>query len=247
MVQKVIERIRRALPEVEHIVMFYNDGTVYQTTFEQFEESVNIPKLGVDLSHILSNMRSLYEISNYNYKGYNQLLFDTDQIDILILKLGENSNLALFFRKTLEEGEIRIQNIQKYVTKIEKLIDIGQMDLIEKDIRLKERELKALYEEMEERLEKQKSLQALLAASSDDAKDIEKIEKEIEDLNIEIQKQEIEKDQRIEEISRLKLLSRQTDLAESNLRPLLGILPTFFFEAPLLIRCLLDPTQRLSL
>ncbi|NPD88819.1 MAG: hypothetical protein HGN29_08835 [Asgard group archaeon] len=231
MVLKTIERIKRALPEVEHIVMFYNDGIVYQTTFEQFEESVNIPKLGNDLSNILSNLRTLYEICNYNYKGYNQLLFDTDEIDVLILKLGENSNLALFFRKSLEDGEIRIKNIQKYITKIEKLIDIGQMDLFEKDIRSKERDLKSLYEEMEVKLEKQKSIQILLGASSDDMKDAEKIEKEIEDLNSEIQKQEIEKDQRTEEITRLNekimfeeeridLLSKELKLKKDDVKDL---------------------------
>ena len=231
MVQKTIERIRRALPEVEHIVMFYNDGTVYQTTFEQFEESVNIPKLGADLSEILSKIIELYAICNYSYKGYNQLLFDTDDIDVLILKLGENSNLALFFRKTSEEGEIRIKAIQKYITKIEKLIDIGQMNLIENDIRSKEKELKILYEEMEEKLEKQKSLQALLGASSDDIKDIEKIEKEIEELYNEIQKQEIEKEQRTEEITSLKekisseeerieLLSKELKLKKDTVKDL---------------------------
>ncbi len=235
MVIKTIDRIKRALPEVEHIVMFYNNGIVYQTTFEQFEESVNIPKLGDDLSKIISNLKSLYEICNYNYKGYNHLLFDTNEIDVLILKLGENSNLALFFRKSLEEEEIRIDHIQKYLTRIEKLIDIGQMDLIEKDIRSKERELKTLYEEMEEKLEKQKSLQVLLGASSDDLKDIEKIQKEIEELNIEIHKQEIEKDLRIEEVTRLTekigseaeridLLSKELKLKKDDVKDLKKIL-----------------------
>ena len=163
-VQKTIDRIKRALPEVEHITMFYDDGTVFQTTFEQFEESVNIPKLGDDLAGILSSFRKLYEICNYNFKKYNQLLFDTEDVDILVLKLGENSNLALFFRKSLAEGEIQINTIQKYVNKIEKLIDIGQMDLIERDIRRKERELKHLYEHMDEKLEKQKELQVLLGS-----------------------------------------------------------------------------------
>ncbi len=39
-IHKTMDRIRRALPEVEHIAMFFDDGTVFQTTFEQFEESV---------------------------------------------------------------------------------------------------------------------------------------------------------------------------------------------------------------
>ena len=156
MVQKTMDRIRRALPEVEHLVMFYDDGTVFQTTFEQFEESVNIPKLGDDLADILSSFRKLYEICNYNFKSYNQLLFDTENVDVLVLKLGENSNIALFFRKSVAEGELQINTIQKYITKIEKLIDIGHIDLVEREIRRKERELKHLYEHMDEKLEKQK-------------------------------------------------------------------------------------------
>ncbi|MCK4973528.1 MAG: hypothetical protein KAS52_09410, partial [Candidatus Heimdallarchaeota archaeon] len=179
MVQKTIDRIRRALPEVEHIAMFFDDGTVFQTTFEQFEESVNIPKLGDDLADILSSFRKLYEVCNYDFKNYNQLLFDTENVDVLIIKLGENSNLALFFRKTVVDGELQINTIQKYITKIEKLIDIGQMDLIERDIRRKDRDLKHLYEHMDEKLEKQKELQTLLGASKNDISDIERIELEI--------------------------------------------------------------------
>ncbi|MCG3254488.1 MAG: hypothetical protein KAU62_00310, partial [Candidatus Heimdallarchaeota archaeon] len=132
---RTIERIKRALPEVEHIVMFYDDGTVYQTTFEQFEESVNIPKVGEDFANILSTLKNLYDLSNYKFNGYNQLLFDTDDIDVLIIKIGENTNLALFFRKSIEEGELQIDSIRKYITKIGKLIDIGRIDLIESEIR----------------------------------------------------------------------------------------------------------------
>ncbi|MHA1198488.1 MAG: hypothetical protein ACTSQF_03955 [Candidatus Heimdallarchaeaceae archaeon] len=204
MVQKTIDRIRRALPEVEHIAMFFDDGTVFQTTFEQFEESVNIPKLGEDLSDILSSFRKLYEICNYDFKNYNQLLFDTESVDVLILKLGENSNLALFFRKLVVDGELQINTIQKYVTKIEKLMDIGQMDLIERDIRRKDRDLKHLYENMDEKLEKQKELQTLLGASKSDISNIEKIELEIHELTEDIKKLELEKEQSIEETSRIK-------------------------------------------
>ncbi|MCK5142016.1 MAG: hypothetical protein KAQ70_07470, partial [Candidatus Heimdallarchaeota archaeon] len=204
MVQKTIDRIRRALPEVEHIAMFFDDGTVFQTTFEQFEESVNIPKLGDDLADILSSFRKLYEVCNYDFKNYNQLLFDTESVDVLILKLGENSNLALFFRKLVVDGELQINTIQKYITKIEKLMDIGQMDLIERDIRRKDRDLKHLYEHMDEKLEKQKELQMLLGASKSDISDIEKIESEIHELTENIKQLELEKEQSVEEISQIK-------------------------------------------
>jgi chromosome segregation ATPase len=203
-IHKTIDRIRRALPEVEHIAMFFDDGTVFQTTFEQFEESVNIPKLGEDLADILSSFRKLYEICNYDFKNYNQLLFDTESVDILFIRLGENSNLALFFRKLVVDGELQINSIKRYVTKIEKLMDIGQMDLIERDIRRKDRDLKHLYENMDEKLAKQKELQTLLGASKSDISNIEKIELEIQELTDSIKKLEVEKEQSVEETSQIK-------------------------------------------
>ncbi|MHA1515856.1 MAG: hypothetical protein ACTSPF_10000 [Candidatus Heimdallarchaeaceae archaeon] len=104
MVIKTLERIKRALPEVEHIVMFYNDGTVYQTTFEQFEESVNIPKVGEEFANILLTLKKLYDLSNYKFSRYNQLLFDTEDIDVLIIKIGENTNLARLKNTSLKLG-----------------------------------------------------------------------------------------------------------------------------------------------
>ncbi len=202
-IHKTMDRIRRALPEVEHIAMFFDDGTVFQTTFEQFEESVNIPKLGEDLADILSSFRKLYEICNYDFKNYNQLLFDTESVDILFIRLGENSNLALFFRKLVVDGELQINSIKKYITKIEKLIDIGQMDLIERDIRRKDRDLKHLYENMDEKLEKQKELQLLVGASNSDISNIEKIELDIHELTESIHQIELENEQLEEEISQI--------------------------------------------
>ncbi|UCE14342.1 MAG: hypothetical protein JSV04_03990, partial [Candidatus Heimdallarchaeota archaeon] len=73
MIEKTIERIKRTLPEVEHVVMFYNDGTVFHTTFEE----VNIPKLGENISETLAYIRKMYEICNYDLESYNKLVFDT--------------------------------------------------------------------------------------------------------------------------------------------------------------------------
>ena len=156
MVIKTIERIKKTLPEVEHIILFYNDGTVYQTTFEQFEESVNIPKLGENLSELLTHLRTLYSLSNYKFKGFNQLLFNTDDISVLIIKLGEDSNLALFYRTTIEKEELQLESIQRYLIRIQKLTDIGRIELIEREIKAKERYLKELHDELDEKLEKHK-------------------------------------------------------------------------------------------
>ena len=68
MVFKSVKRIKAALPEVQHIVMFYNNGIIYQSTFEPH---VNIPKLGENLADLIAHMHSIYELSNFPSEGYN--------------------------------------------------------------------------------------------------------------------------------------------------------------------------------
>ena len=60
MVWKNVKLIQAALPEVIHVAMFYNNGTIFDTTFEQ---SVNIPKLGEHLAELLNQMRRIYAVS----------------------------------------------------------------------------------------------------------------------------------------------------------------------------------------
>ena len=142
MVFKNILRIKAALPEVIHVAMFYNNGTIFQTTFEQ---EINIPKLGENLAEILNHIRKLYEISNYNFEDYKKIIFETDDISIIILKLGEDSNIALFFRKEEEIKQLK-EELHEKKEKIEKLsIELNSIDkgLIEDD---KSRITKALNE-----------------------------------------------------------------------------------------------------
>ena len=94
MVLKSIKRIKDALPEVIHIVMFYNNGTVFQSTFDQ---QINIPKLGEHLAEALNQVFKSYEICNFSFSAYKKLIFETDKMSSIILKLGEDSNIALFF------------------------------------------------------------------------------------------------------------------------------------------------------
>ncbi|MFX1573304.1 MAG: hypothetical protein ACFFB0_11195 [Promethearchaeota archaeon] len=42
--------------------MFYNNGTVFQTTFEQ---EINGPKLGENLAEFLTPIRNVYNICNF--------------------------------------------------------------------------------------------------------------------------------------------------------------------------------------
>jgi len=202
MVFKNILRIKAALPEVIHVAMFYNNGTIFQTTFEQ---EINIPKLGENLAEILNHIRKLYEISNYNFEDYKKIIFETDDISIIILKLGEDSNIALFFRKE-EEKELKITAIKRYLTRIEELIDMDERELIIRDIIAKEEEIKQLKEELHEKKEKIEKLSIELNSIDkglieDDKSRITKALNELElesaNLNHEIEKKN-------EEIGQLK-------------------------------------------
>jgi len=149
LVFKNINRIKSALPEVKHIVMFYNNGTIFQTTFEQ---SINIPKLGENLAETLNHIRSLYEICNYKMEPYKKLIFETEDMSVIILKLGEESNIALFFEKE-QDRELRLTAVRRYISNIETLIDMDEKELILNEILTKEDELKKLSAELQKKRE----------------------------------------------------------------------------------------------
>jgi hypothetical protein len=140
LVFKNITRIKSALPEVIHIVMFYNNGTVFQTTFEQ---EINIPKLGENLAELITHIRSVYELCKFKVDAYKKLIFETEDISIIILKLGEESNIALFFKKE-EDKELKLTAIKRYIIRIEELIDMDEKEITLHEILMKEEELKNL-------------------------------------------------------------------------------------------------------
>lgn len=140
MVFKNIARIKAALPEVIHIIMFYNNGTIFQTTFEQ---DINIPKLGETLAKFLDKARKINEICRFKPMDYKKILLEMDEVTIIILKLGEESNIALFFRNE-DSREINLTPIKRYLTRIEELIDTDKNELILKQILAKEEESKTL-------------------------------------------------------------------------------------------------------
>jgi len=209
MVFKNILRIKAALPEVKHIVMFYNNGTIFQTTFEQ---EINIPKLGENLAEILNHIRKLYEICNHNFEDYKKIIFETNNMSIIILKLGEDSNIALFFRK--EEGkELKLTAIKRYITRIEELVDMDQKELIIQDIIAKEGEIKHLKEVLHEKKEIIEKLGKELNNIEEEIIEGDKkiITKELNDLDLEcanlnrdIEKKDIEIEQLKEKIGKIK-------------------------------------------
>lgn len=129
--------------------MFYNNGTIFQTTFEQ---SINIPKLGENLAETLNHIRSLYEICNYKMEPYKKLIFETEDMSVIILKLGEESNIALFFEKE-QDRELRLTAVRRYISNIETLIDMDEKELILNEILTKEDELKKLSAELQKKRE----------------------------------------------------------------------------------------------
>ena len=202
MVLKSISRIKKALPEVQHVVMFYNNGTIFQTTFEQEK---NIPKLGENLAEALNHIKKLYEICNYSFENYKKIILETEDISVIILKLGEESNIALFFKKE-EDKELKLNAIKRYITRIEDLIDMDEKELIIKDIVAKEEEVKNLHEKLQEKLSSIKNLginlekveKGLLEGDS------KKLTKEINDLGIECSNLEKDIEKKSSEIDILK-------------------------------------------
>ncbi|MFW9877637.1 MAG: hypothetical protein ACFFG0_31510 [Candidatus Thorarchaeota archaeon] len=163
--------------------MFYNNGTIFQTTFEP---EINIPKLGENLAGVLSHIRKIYEICNFDFEDYKKIIFETDDMSIIIMKLGEDSNIALFFKKE-EEKELKLTAIKRYMTKIEELIDMDEGELIIQDIVAKEEEIKHLKEKLNEKKAIIKNLGKELKEIEDVTieGDIKEITKELNNLDLE--------------------------------------------------------------
>lgn len=195
MVFKSVLRIQKALPEVLHVAMFYNNGTIFQTTIGQ---QFNIPKLGEHIAEALNHLRKVYETCNFTLDDYKKLIFETDDISTIILKLGEDSNLALFFKKEIDIDQ-KLHSIRRYIKKIEELIDVDKVQLEFQELEKIENDLKKLNRDLQEKQQQIKELeekQGLLEpeTSKDEIKDIVK---KIQELNEEckILNQESEKKQ----------------------------------------------------
>ena len=200
MIEKTIERIKKTLPEVDHVVMFYNDGTVFHTTFEH---TVNIPKLGENISMSLAHIQKIYETCNYDLASYNKLVFDTNDVSVIILKLGENSNLALFFKKKIRRVELKIRSIRRYIELAEDLLDVDRIELVEQEMEAKESQLMESKLQFGSQQYKLITLQEFQNEVEDEEKK-KKISKEVEKVNREISRIKEEIDKKLAEIANLK-------------------------------------------
>ena len=128
MVLKNVETIMKQFPGILHATLFYNSGLGFQTTFPQ--SNVNIPELGKFLAEINSSFEKLMEISKFEGETFQKLIFETKNVVVIVVKLGEDSNLALF----LEGGKavkFSVEVIRKHLDRLKELIDQDQADLEE--------------------------------------------------------------------------------------------------------------------
>ncbi|TFG22974.1 MAG: hypothetical protein EU529_08945 [Promethearchaeota archaeon] len=176
--------------------MFYNNGTIFDTTFEQ---NINIPKLGEHLAELLNQMRKIYETCSYSLEKYSKLIIETEDISVIILKLGEDSNIALFFKKEKEEG-LKLKSIKRYITKIEELIDADKFDLLVQEMETKEGILKNLEKTLITKQDQLNMLknkfetidETLKHETKEISKDIEDLEHSCTELQMEIEIKEKE-------------------------------------------------------
>lgn len=187
--------------------MFYNNGTVFQSTFDQV---INAPKLGENLAELLNHIKNVYSICNFKLDNYRKLIFETEDISVIIIKLGEESNIALFFKE--EVKDIKLSSIKRYLTRIEELIDMDEKEITFQELLVKEEELKIKKDLLESNSQKARQLQEELkklgiSEYQEESKKIERelnylnteiinLKSEIDHINIEIQqlKEQIEKD-----------------------------------------------------
>ncbi|MFX1357373.1 MAG: hypothetical protein ACFFA8_08790 [Promethearchaeota archaeon] len=185
--------------------MFYNNGTIFQTTFGS---DVNIPKLGENLAEVLNHIRKIYEFCNMKAEDYKKLIFETEDVSIIVLKLGEDSNIALFFKKE-EDKELKLTAIRRYLNRIEDLIDMDANEILFQEILVKEEELKSLnnltlnfeqeLKEIDDKLddplikESEVEKQKLLKRKQECSEEILKIQRDIEEKikDVEILKKKV--------------------------------------------------------
>ena len=120
-----MEKIKAKLPGVMEIIMFYNDGTIFQTTLPP---NCNIPEFGNDLCQTLVSLAHVLGLYDKKTNQYRKLFYETDKYLLVIIKLGEDSNLALILDNTLQ-GEFQIAPIQQYIQRLQDLLDMDREEI----------------------------------------------------------------------------------------------------------------------
>jgi len=219
-----IERIKLVFPDLVHVVIFYDDGIVFQSTFEQ---SVNIPQVGETLAAFLKHLQKLFITCKLELAPYARMIFETKGMLIFVLKLVEKTNLALFFKI---EGVSDSVTIRRYLYQIEILIDTDRIELDEKSLEELKGELQKLEQEFKSKLElietkknqiiildeKMNSMKQKLQNMKSEVAFEDKICEKLEHL-IEIKKETLDSSAEKEKI---KLLKQELKEEEKNLSTL---------------------------
>ncbi len=202
MVFKSLEGIKNALPELLHSVMFYNNGIIYQTTFEQ---NLNIPKIGENLAELVTYVQKIYDLCDFKVDEFKKIIFETDDISMILLKLGEDTNIALFFRKESNIDQ-KLKSIRRYLKKIEQLIDMDQIDLKMQELEVKDKELKEYQADllMKQNELKEMKRKLLEAERSDNLENYKLLSKEFNDIKESYQDLENKIEEKQKNITQIK-------------------------------------------
>ena len=125
MVLKSISKIQAKLPGLLHVVMFYSNGIVFNSTFDQTQ---NIPGIGEKLADIMTQFGELIRLHDNQAKPFKKILYETEKYLIVILKLGEDSYIALLLDNQIT-NEFKIEPIQNYLAKLEEIVDMDQSEI----------------------------------------------------------------------------------------------------------------------
>lgn len=116
-----IQAIHNMLPGVQSVSLFYDNGIIYQTTINH---ELDIPVIGKNLAHFVQEMQLLAENCKDPEDKYQKMTIDTEKSVYIILRLGEQSNMALKFIKA-EYQKNSLGKIEEIIEKLKNVVDLN--------------------------------------------------------------------------------------------------------------------------
>lgn len=148
MILKDLERIKKQFSGLIHIASFYDDGTVFESTFEP---PLNIPKIGESLSESIKYLEKLFELCQFEKEQYQNIIYETKNVQVVVLKSGEQSNVALLFRKGEDLPDI--SEIRRHLGKFEIIVDMDKLQLKKYTLEEQKKELAQLQQILQSKVE----------------------------------------------------------------------------------------------
>jgi predicted regulator of Ras-like GTPase activity (Roadblock/LC7/MglB family) len=108
MVLMNLDRLKQELPDLDQYVVFFSDGSVFQTSFKA---PYNIPKIGETLINVRNSYRELFDLMQVQNQIIKRQIIETPKFLIIIIKIDDLSFIALIFPNDvdLDKNIIRIQ------------------------------------------------------------------------------------------------------------------------------------------